>query len=82
MQVIREETEGNRAIHNKLLLALDQEREKAIEVEDSMSMQVEALKKSNKEENHARVILQVSIIRYIFFAHKILIVFPTVFLLD
>ena len=60
-QVIREETEENRAIHHKLLLALDQEREKSIEVEDSMSMQVEALKKSNKEENHARVILQVSI---------------------
>jgi len=61
LEVIREETEENRTIHHKLLLALDQEREKAIEVEDSMSMQVEALKKSNKEENHARVILQARI---------------------
>ena len=67
--MVREESEENRAIHHKLLLTLEQEREKAIEVEDSMTMQVEALKKSNKEENHARVILQVLLIyeRLIYF---------------
>jgi len=60
-QVIREETEENRGIHHKLMVGLEQERERAIEIEDSLTLQVEALKKSNKEENHARMILQVSI---------------------
>lgn len=61
LEVIKEETEENRGVHNKLLVTLEQEREKAIEIEENLSLQVDGLKKSNKEENYARVILQARI---------------------
>ena len=59
--MIRQETEENRGIHHKLMVGLEQERERAIEIEDNLTLQVETLKKSNKEENHGRMILQVCI---------------------
>ena len=64
--MIRGETDENREIHDKLLLTLDQERMKAIDAEDSLTIQVEALKRTNREENHARVILHVCLILFVF----------------
>jgi len=61
LEMIRGETDENREIHDTLLLTLDQERKKAIDAEDSLTIQVEALKRTNREENHARVILHARI---------------------
>lgn len=46
-------------MHEKLLLKLDQEGERTVKVEENLTLQAEALKNQNKEENHARMILQV-----------------------
>lgn len=61
LQVIKEETDQTRLIHEKLLLRLDQARGKAAEIEENLITQSEMLKKQSKDENHARVILQARI---------------------
>lgn len=58
-QIIKEETDQTRTIHDKLLSKLNQERGKAEEIEESLSLNCEALKKQVKEESRARTILQV-----------------------
>lgn len=57
--MIKEETDQTRLIHEKLLLRLDQARGKAAEIEENLITQSVMLKKESKDENHARVILQV-----------------------
>jgi len=61
LQIIKEETDHTRTIHDKLLLKLDQERGKAAEIEENLSLTCEALKKQVKEESRARTILQARI---------------------
>lgn len=61
LQVITEEADQIRMIHDRLMLRLEQERSRVVEVEENLNMQCDLLKKQVKEESHARIILQARI---------------------